>query len=264
MSLKIGVCIKSVPNPEHYDRIEIDPETKTIVRKNMPCVINSADKHAIELAMQLKEATGAEVSIFTMAPPQGKEQLVSALAYGADAAYLLSDRKVGGADTLATSYSLCTMIKKVGQFDLIIAGNESEDGATAHVPSQLGEWMGMTHMADVIHAELISEDTINVSKEFENGYGNYNIKLPCVLAVKKNINEVRYPTVMNMLAANKKPLTVFSAEDLPELDENFIGLEGSPTKAGELITPEYSRDSKSIEGSSEEIADAILELVMKG
>lgn len=263
MTLKIGVCIKSVPDPEHYDQIQIDPETKSIVRKDMPSVINSADKHAIELAMQLKETAGAEVSIFTMAPPQGQEQLVSALAYGADAAYLLSDRKVGGADTLATSYCLCTMIKKVGPFDLIIAGNESEDGATAHVPSQLGEWMGIPHMADVINAKLISEETINVSKEFENGYGNYNIKLPCVLAVKKNINEVRYPTVMNMFAAKKKPLTVFSAEDLPELDEKFIGITGSPTKAGELITPEYSRESKTIEGNSEEIAAAILELVMK-
>jgi electron transfer flavoprotein beta subunit len=264
MTLKIGVCIKPVPDPEHYDQIQIDPETKTLVRKDMPSVINSADKHAIELAMQLKETTGAEVSIFTMAPPLGKEQLVSALAYGADAAYLLSDRKVGGADTLATSHSLCTMIKKVGQFDLIIAGNESEDGATAHVPSQLGELMGIPHMADVINAKLISEDTINVSKEFENGYGNYNIKLPCVLAVKKKINEVRYPTVMNLFAAKKKPLTIFSAADLPELNEKLIGLAGSPTKAGELITPEYSRDSKSIEGNSEEIAEAILELVAKG
>lgn len=213
--------------------------------------------------MQLKESTGAEVSIFTMAPPQGKEQLVSALAYGADAAYRLSNRKVGGADTLATSYSLCMMIKKVGHFDLIIAGNESEDGATAHVPSQLGEWMAIPYMADIINAKLISEDTINVSKEFENGYGNYNIKLPCVLAVKKNINEVRYPTVMNMFAAKKKPLMVFSAEDLPELNEKFIGIAGSPTKAGGLITLEYSRNSKSIEGNSEEIAEAILELVMK-
>ena len=263
MSLKIAVCIKSVPDPDHYDNIRIDPETKTLIRTGIPSVINSADKHALELAMQIKEQFLAKVSVFTMAPPQGKDQLLRALAYGTDDAYLLSDRKVGGADTLATSHSLCAMISHVDDYDLILAGNESEDGATAHVPSQLGEWMGIPHMADVVDAQLVDETTICATKEYEDGNRRYKIKMPCVLAVKKKINVVRYPKPVDIFKAKNKPLIIFSADDLPELNQSYIGLAGSPTKAGELITPEYSRSSQPIEGSSEEIADSIIGILQK-
>ena len=262
MSLKIAVCIKSVPDPSSYDSMKLDPETKTLIRTGIPSVINENDKHAIELAMQIKEKKGGEVVIFSMAPPNARTQLVEALSYGADSAYLLSDRKVGGADTLATSHSLAALIKKVGDFDIVIAGNESADGATAHVPSQLGEWMGFPHMVDIVGAEISDDEScIDVRKEYETYFADYSITLPCVLGVKKSINTVRYPNMMNIMKAKSKPLTVFAADDLPDLDDRYIGLAGSPTKAGTLIAPEYGRNGTPIEGSAEEIAAEIIKII---
>lgn len=262
MSLNIAVCIKPVPDPDHYDKIKIHPETKALIRQGIPSVINTADKNAIEQALILREKFGGEISVVTMAPPSAREQLLEALAYGIDKAYLLSDRRVGGADTLATSYSLCHMLNKIGKFDIILLGNESDDGATAHVPSQLGEWLGATHMCDVVAVD-VRDDTVLLTKEFEDRFEDYEADMPCVIGVRKNINEVRYPKTWDILTAKNKPYTVFSRDDLPEMDDNMIGLSGSPTKAGDLHTPEYSREAIEIKGSADEIADEILQIISK-
>ena len=141
--MNIAVCIKSVPDPQYYEKITIDPESKRLVRDGIPAIINEADLHAMEAALRLKEACGGEIIVISMGPPAAKKQLVEALAMGADRAFLISDRKVGGADSLATSYTLAKTIETTGQYDVIFTGSESADGATAHVPSQIGVWMGM-------------------------------------------------------------------------------------------------------------------------
>ena len=102
MGLNIAVCIKPVPDPAHYDKIRIDPVRKTVVREGIPTIMNPCDKHALEAALQLRGADGT-VTVITMAPPNAEETLREALAMGADAAVLLTDRAFAGADTWATS-----------------------------------------------------------------------------------------------------------------------------------------------------------------
>lgn len=259
--MQIAVCIKSVPDPDYYDKIMIEPKTKTLVRDGIPTVINAADKHALEQALQLKEKLGGEVTVVSMGPPAARTQLLEALALGADKAYLLSDRKVGGADTLATSYTLSQLIRATGEYDMILAGNESADGATSHVPSQLGEWLGWSHSMNVIAMEMEDDSHVLITKQFENGQGVYRVTLPCVIAVNQRINKVRYVNAMAALKAKKKPLEVWSSENVA-LDETYIGLKGSPSKNGELETVESSKNCQMIEGDENEIAIAVLDKIL--
>jgi electron transfer flavoprotein beta subunit len=154
MPYSVAVCIKPVPDPKYYDKVTIDPVKKTISRTGVPIIMNQVDKNALELALQLKASSGGSVTALSMAPPNGEETLREALAMGADSAYLLSDPAFGGADTLATSYTLFRAIKKVEAaagraFDFVLCGCESADGATAQVPSQLGEWLDAPHLWNV-------------------------------------------------------------------------------------------------------------------
>lgn len=257
--MKIGVCIKAVPNPDCYDQITLDPVNKTLVREGVSTVINTADKHAIEAALQLKEKHGGEITAISMGPPSVEQQLREALAMGADEAFLLSDRKVGGADTLATSYAISKVIEKTGPYDIILAGNESADGATSHVPSQIAEWMGIGSVCSVIAMEYNDEHMI-VTKKFESGTAKFRLDLPCVISVNQRINKVRLTNMMAILKAKKKPLTVYSAADLENLDEAYIGLSGSPTQNGELHTIESSKDCTIVE-DIDEAADLIIEKI---
>lgn len=259
--MKIAVCLKVAPNPDQYNKIKLDPETKTLVREGIDSVISTTDLHAIELALQLKAKFGGKISLISMGPPSNDRQLREGLSYGCDDAWLLSDRKLGGADALATSYTLSKGIEKLGGFDLVLLGNASDDGSTAHVPSQLGEWLGLPHITDVIGFEMDSENSALVKKELDNGINEYRLRLPAVVGVTKRLNKVRHPSVMGIFQAKNKPLTVLTSTDLEALDESRIGLAGSPTQAAGYREVAYGRECVELEGSDAEKAAELVKIL---
>lgn len=261
MALNIAVCVKVAPNPEKYNLIKLDPVTKTLIREGVDSVISSTDLHAIELALTLRTKFGGRVTLISMGPPSNEKQLHEALGYGCDAALLLSDRKLGGADALATSYTLFKGVEKAGRFDLVLLGNISDDGSTAHVPSQLGEWLALPHLTDVISFEMESEGRATASKEIEGGVNTFAITLPAVVGVAKRLNTVRHPNVRDIFSAKKKPLTVLTAAELDELDESRIGLAGSPAQAVGYIEADFHRDCVEITGKTAEKAAELIKII---
>lgn len=259
MSLNIAVCIKPVPDPDCYDKITIDPVRKTITRAGIPTIINPVDKNAVEAALQLREKHGGKVTVITMAPPNAEESLRELLAMGADEAVLLTDRAFAGADTLATSYALSAGLQKVGPFDLIFTGTETADGATSQVPAQLAEWLDVAHLWNVQEFEL-EGNTLNVKMGIENGYISYSVQMPALLAVKRSINKPRYTSVMGVMKAKKKPLMVFTAADL-DVEQERLGLQGSPTKAGAVFTPSLARKGQQLTGETEEIVEQLVQVL---
>jgi len=258
MGLNIVVCIKPIPDPEKYNEIRIDPVTKTIVREGIPTVINPIDKHAIEEALKIREKWGGKVTLLSMAPPNTREAILEGLAMGADEAYLLSDKKFAGADTLATSYCLAQGIRKIAGADLILTGTESGDGATAQVPTQLGEWLGIPHLWGVIECTIRDNNEVLIKTKVENGYMEWAGSLPMVLAVSREINKPRYTTIMGVMKAKKKPFSVLTFEDL-DLAEGYVGLAGSPTQPGEIFTPEIGRKVQMVKGDKEKLVQFIVE-----
>ncbi|MBI9103883.1 MAG: electron transfer flavoprotein subunit beta/FixA family protein [Spirochaetales bacterium] len=259
--MKIAVLIKPVPNPEEYHRITIDPETKRLNREGIPSIVNPADRCAVEEALKICEsAGGGEVVIFAMAPPDGKEKIVELLAMGADRGVLVSDRAFGGADTLVTAYTLGEALKKEGAFDLILAGNESADGATGHVPTQVGEYLGYSHLTTIRGITVEGEKTLLVEQKLENGSNFFRMQLPAVIGVTRDINVPRYTSAIGVMKARKKPLEVWGVDDL-DVDRVKIGLGGSPTQPGAIYAPENSRECKLIDGTPEDAAEEILRII---
>jgi len=256
-ALTIVVCVKPVPSPDQYHQVGIDPETKTLVRQGIPTVINPLDKNALEAALQIREKHGGRVLVVSMAPPAAEGNLREALAMGADGAYLLSDRAFAGSDTLATSMVLAAAVQKLGAVDLVLTGNESADGGTAQVSAQLGEWLGFPHLMHACGLEVEGEGLAKVDTVRDGCRVVYQVRLPAVVSVVRGVNRPRFTSLMGVLAAGKKPLTVWSGDDLP-VDRDFLGLEGSPTKAGEIYEPDLTRRAEPLEGSPEEIAGQII------
>ncbi|MBU2699573.1 electron transfer flavoprotein alpha/beta subunit, partial [Sporomusaceae bacterium BoRhaA] len=141
--MEMVVCVKQVPDTTE---VKIDPVTNTLVRQGVPSIVNPFDKNALEAALQLKEKNGGKVTVVSMGPPQAKDALKECLAMGADEAYLVSDRAFGGADTLATSYTLAAALKKLGKFDLILCGKQAIDGDTAQVGPEMAEHLGIAQI----------------------------------------------------------------------------------------------------------------------
>ncbi|WP_379969279.1 electron transfer flavoprotein subunit beta/FixA family protein [Ectobacillus sp. sgz5001026] len=231
--MDILVCVKQVPDTAE---IKIDPVTNTLIRSGVPSIVNPFDKHALEAAVQLKEAHGGTVTVLSMGPQQAKAALKECISVGADKAVLVTDKLFGGSDTFATSYILANAIKKLGDFDLILCGKQAIDGDTGQVGPAIAEHLGIAQLTYAAKIDVEGEK-ITIKRETEEGYEIIESKLPVVCTVVKSINEPRFATIKSKMAANKVEIEEITFADMPDIDRTKIGLKGSPTKVKRSYTP---------------------------
>ena len=256
--LGIVVCIKQVLHSDYYSKARIDPITKTLKREEYPAIMNPLDKHALEAALQIKDEQGGRVTVISMGPPQTEEALREALAMSADDAALLCDRAFAGADTLATSFALAAGIRTIHRVDLILCGNETSDSGTGQVGPQLAVFMDIPAITYVRKIELFEDFTIRVKRTIESGYLVMETQLPALLAVVKEVNTPRYPSLVGIADAAKKPIRRLTAKDL-NLNAAQVGVKGSPTETEEIFTPELKkRQGEILEGSPEEVSKQLV------
>lgn len=222
--MKIIVCIKQVPNT---DKVRLDPETGTLIRRGIPSIINPDDKAGLEAALRLKDQHGAHVTALSMGPQQADSALREALAMGADAAVLLTDRAFGGADTWATSSTLAAAIQSM-EYDLIITGRQAIDGDTAQVGPQIAEHLNLPNIS---YAEelRIEDGHVIVKRQYEDRYHIIRAKLPCLITALSELNTPRYMTPRGIVDAYEKEVRIMGRSDIV-VDNANIGLKGSPTR----------------------------------
>jgi len=218
------------PAPD-VEKVRFDVRRGVVDRSSAELEINPFDLHAIEAAVRIKESVGGIVTVISMAPPHAEPALRDALARGADRAILLSDRRFAGSDTLATSYTLASAIKKLGEFDLIICGEKSVDGDTGQVGPEVAEFLGIPHVSYVTEIKEVSNGSVTVASDFGVAYYLVRAELPALLSVTKEVNVPRKPKFKDLMKARKAEIEVWSADDLKDvLDLNRLGLEGSATR----------------------------------
>jgi electron transfer flavoprotein beta subunit len=179
---------------------------------------------------------------------------------GADAAILVSDCAFGGADTLATSYTLATTIKKIGVYDIIFCGKQAIDGDTAQVGPEIAEHLGIVQVTYVSKLE-VDGNTVGVEREREDGYEALEVNLPVLVSVIKSLNyEPRYPTVKGTMKANRTEIPVWTPADFP-VEEQRLGLRGSPTKVRRIFTP--LRRTEGVVIQKDTVREAVAELLQK-
>ena len=233
-------CIKQVPDTT---QVKIDPVTNTLVRDGIPFIVNPYDTHALEEALRLKDRFGCTVAAISMGPPNAEATLKKALALGVDHAILLSDRVFGGADTLATSNVLSAAIRKlnedVDQVGLVLCGKQTIDGDTAQVGPGIASRLGYQQLTlvDRIVSLDLPANRIRVSRKLEGRHEIVEAPLPAMLTVVRELNRPRYPRVAMRLSAAEATVEVWNNQTL-KLDEQRIGLKGSPTWVSRIFSPE--------------------------
>lgn len=254
---RIIVCLKPVPDPKHWAEVTMDPDTKTLNRQGIPCIINPLDKHALEAALSIREAHGGEVVLLSMAPPFTTSVIREGLAMGADRAVLLSDPLFAGSDTLSTALILAAGCQHIGKFDMVLSGNMSIDGSTAQICSQLAEFLDLPNVMHVIDLDHQDKESMIITQKIEHGYTKLRVSPPLVISVRKEINKPRYTPFTGIIDAESKEIIELSNEDL-KIDPQRIGLEGSPTKMVGLEIRRYEREMERFEGTVEEVVQKLV------
>jgi len=135
--LRIIVLAKQVPDTRNVGKDAMKADG-TVNRAALAAIFNPEDLNALEQALRLKDKNpGTTITVLTMGPGRAAEIIREAMYRGADEGVLLTDRAFAGADTLATSYALACAIRKIKDYDLIIAGRQAIDGDTAQVGPQV-------------------------------------------------------------------------------------------------------------------------------
>ena len=255
MAFKIIVCAKQVPDT---NVIKINPKTGTLIRDGVPSILNHDDANALEEALKIKDKyPDTYITVVTMGPPQANDLLFECIAMGADEGVLVSDRAVGGSDTWATSNTLEAAIRKIGDFDLIVAGRQAIDGDTAQVGPQIAEKLDLPPVTYVEEFEIADNmKDITVKRQLEDGYELIKLQTPCMLTAIKELNTPRYMSMSGIFA--DKEMKTWNAKDI-EVDLTTVGLEASPTNVFRSFTPAPKGKGVTIEGDTEkEIADNLL------
>ena len=251
--MNIIVCIKQVPGTT---QVRINPETNTLIREGVEAIINPFDENAIEAALQLRDKHGGKVTVITMGPPQATSALRDAMALGADEAVLLSDRAFAGSDTWATSYTLASAIKKIGQYDLIICGKQAIDGDTAQVGPGVAEFLGLPQVTFAVGIE-INNGAARINRLLEETNEMIELKLPAVITVVKQMNTPRMPSFKAKIKAKNAVIPTWGAKDI-SAEDGKIGQKGSPTSVVRIFTPPPKGGGEILKGSSDEMVDSLV------
>ena len=252
--MEILVCIKQVPGS---NKVEVDPETGVLKRNGADSKMNPYDLYALETGLWLKETYGGHLSVITMGPPQAKAVIQEAFAMGPDAGAIISDRKFGGADVLATSYTISQGIRKFGTFDLILCGLQTTDGDTAQVGPELAEALNMPSVCNVRHIEDVKDDHILIDMEMSEDIERLRVSFPCLLTVQKDIMQPRLPSYLRKKATTDRPISMFSFAYMEYQDEHHYGLTGSATQVQRIFPPVSDKVQEHWTGSSDELADQL-------
>ncbi len=253
--MNIIVLVKQVPDTSE---VKINRETNTLIRDGVPSIINPFDMFAVEEALRLREKHGGKVTAVTMGPPQAAEALKEAVSLGVDDVVLLSDRAFAGADTWATSYALSQGIKKIKDFDLIIAGKQAIDGDTAQVGPETADMLGIPFVAYIRKIEQIEGKKMVAERLMDDGYDVVETSLPALITVVKEINQPRVPSLKGKMKAKSLKVTVWNAKDI-SADESKCGLKGSPTKVVKIFPPAPRGQREMLSGTVEEQVAAVVQ-----
>lgn len=284
MSLNIVVLAKQVPDTRNVGK-DAMKEDGTINRAALPAIFNPEDLNALEQALRLKDANpGAKVTILTMGLPRAAEVIREAIFRGADGGIVLTDRVLGGADTLATSYSLAQAVKKIEKYDIILGGRQAIDGDTAQVGPQIAEKLGIpqvTYAEDILD---LKDGYVTVLRRLESGVETVKAPLPCVVTVNGSAADCRPRNAHRVMKYKRAVSTSEKAKlseeaqayvnareylNIPEWGAAFveadpaqIGMAGSPTKVKAIENVVFTaKESLRLENNDEQLENLIKELI---
>lgn len=231
MALTIISLIKQVPLPTEMRM----GEDGLMDRTKAKSIINIDCQFGLEAGLQLKKQyPDARMIACSMGPQSFEVALRTAISMGYDEAYLLSDRKLGGSDTFATGMAIATMLKHLGfskdskEPFVVLAGRQTSDGDTAHVPSQVAENLGIPQATFVETIKPDGKGNVIARRIIEGGYQMLQLPMPLLVSLTPTGIPPRKPSLVGAIKARNSKITVLSVDDI-NLTSPKIGISGSPT-----------------------------------
>lgn len=284
MSLKIVVLAKQVPDTHNVGKDAMTPEG-TVNRAALPAIFNPEDLNALEQALRLKDKfEGSTITVVTMGLPKSAEVIRESLFRGADNGVVVTDRCLGGADTLATSYTIAQAIKKIGDFDIILGGRQAIDGDTAQVGPQVAQKLGLPQVTYAEEILDIKDGRITIKRHIDGGIETVEAPMPLVVTVNGSAAPCRPRNAKRVMKFKRAACPAERGESTPEMeallsakpylninqwgaadikaDLTQVGKAGSPTNVKAVKNIVFqAKESRTMTGSDADVESLIVELL---
>ena len=250
--MKIGICVKITPDTDA--RIKIQGNGEGIDAAGIKWIVSPYDSFAIEEGVQIKEAQGGEVVLFSVGDSSWQSQLRSGgLAVGADKAVIINDPQLANTDALGTARALCAAIQAEG-CELVFCGKQAIDDDNVQVPAMLAELLGWSQVS-LVNAMTVEGTTVTATRAIGGGIEEVVTgALPMVITAERGLNKPRYAKLPAIMKAKRKPIE--------EKDLGALGLSGDDVAPAVSFTsyqlPPERPKGRIIEGDAD---TAVKELV---
>ena len=255
---EIVVCFKQVIDESE---IKIDRANNRIILEGAKTKISDDDKNAIEEAVRLKQKNGGNVTALCVGSVDVKKSAKEALAMGCDRARLVIDPIFQDGDAINTSYILSQAIKKIGKFDLIITATGTTDSLSGVVGPSLSEQLDLPLISYVSKITLAGNRT-TVERSMDEGIETLECELPALVCVSREINQPRFPTLIQIMSAGKKEIIEWNAQMLG-IDASNVGKAASKIEVKTLSIPQSARKKVIFEGKPEDAAKQLAEALIR-
>ena len=256
--MNIVVCVKQIIDPEAPpSSFKIDTETRTIIPpQGVPLVISTFDEYAVEAALRIKDALGANVTALSLGNDFIRDVIKKPLSMGVDELVLLEDEAFADGDSWSTANALALAIKKIGQVDLVLCGRQAADSDSGQVGPGLAELLGLPCVNIAKKVEIINAKA-RVERVIPDGYELLEVSLPAVITISNEHPAPRYPNVRGIMAAKRKEPIIWKPHDIG-MDPSQAGAQGRLLKLFRLYQPVRDTKCEIIGGNTPEEAAANL------
>ncbi len=268
--MKILVCVKQVPDPDHI-AITAGEDGQAEIAAISEYRMNRFDEFAVEAAVRIKEerADDTTIDVLTVGPARARDVVKRAMGMGADDGIHLET----AADQYISPRRIADCIADWARdkgYSFIVTGAMSEDmmnGQAGPMAAALLEWPCATQVivarlqpvpGDAPAATAPTATDIYVEREVEGGSREMlALPLPAVIAVQTGINEPRYPSLSNLLRANKQDIQTIAAA-LPGGAEIR-----QPDEPAGMVMPKRMRAGRHLDGTPAQKADQLLSILQE-
>jgi len=257
------VCVKQIADPEApAGSFKVDEVAKKVFpAAGVEQVVSPFDEQAAEAAVRIKDAHGGKITALSLGKDFVMDKIKKPLAMGADELILLQDPAFESDDSHAAAYALAMAIKKVGEYDLIFCGRQAADWDAGQVGSGIAELLGIPSITPAQKVELV-DSKIKVERVVTDGYEVIEASPPLLITVSNELGEPRYPKLKGIMAAAKKEVPTWNAQDIGA-DPAKLGAAGARAKLLKLFIPVKEGKCEIIEGESLEEAAENLALKLR-
>jgi len=247
--VNILVCVKQVADTEA--RILLTSDKKSIEIENK-YNMNFFDEFAVEEAIRTKgKVKDCQISVCTYGSNKATEVLRTAIAMGADKAYLLDNNGYDIEDPIITAKILASFAKTEG-FDLIFCGRQAIDDENANIGAMMAEFLNIPHVSAILKFDVVDEKKARVESEIEGGKEIQEVQLPALFTTQKGINEPRVPLITGVMKAMKAQINIIDPATLKDLSKGMIDESASKISVLTYETPSARPTVKIIDGETPE------------